>query len=65
METKFVTDNKGRKLSVILPIKEYLRLLEESEELADIQLYDEVKSRKEKTTPLEKYIKLRKQRKNA
>ncbi len=60
METKFITDNKGKKLSVILPIKECLRLLEESEELADIQLYDEVKSRNEKTTSLEKYIKQRK-----
>jgi PHD/YefM family antitoxin component YafN of YafNO toxin-antitoxin module len=35
---QFITDNKGKKLSVILPIKEYKKIMEELEELVDIRL---------------------------
>ncbi len=42
MKTKFVVDDDGKKLAVILPMKEYEQLLEEVEELADIKLYDKV-----------------------
>jgi hypothetical protein len=41
MRTQFVTDNSGNKLAVILPIKEYNKMIDELEELEDIRLYDE------------------------
>jgi PHD/YefM family antitoxin component YafN of YafNO toxin-antitoxin module len=43
MSTQFITDNHGKKLAVILPIKEYNKMLDELEELEDIKLYDKAK----------------------
>jgi len=40
---QFVTDEKGNRLSVILPIKDYNSLIEELESLDDVKLYDEAK----------------------
>jgi hypothetical protein len=40
---QFVIDPKGKKIAVILPIKEYERIIAELEELDDIRLYDEAK----------------------
>jgi len=57
---QFVTNDKGEKVSVILPIKQYLKLLEAIEENEDIRLYDAVKSRNEKRIPLNEYLKGRK-----
>ncbi len=41
---QYITDNTGKKISVILPIKEFKTLLEELEELEDIRLYEESKN---------------------
>jgi hypothetical protein len=57
MQTTFITDIKGNKLSAVLPIKEYVKLLEKAEELEDIRLYDEVKTRKEKSTSFDEFVK--------
>ncbi|TGK14149.1 hypothetical protein EHO60_02040 [Leptospira fletcheri] len=57
---QFITDEKGKKLSVVLSIKEYKTLLENSEELEDIKLYDAVKAKNEKPTPLTDYLRSRK-----
>lgn len=57
---QFVTNEKGEKVSVILPIKEYLKLLDAAEENEDIRLYDEVKSKNEKRISLDEYLKKRK-----
>ena len=65
METTFITDTKGNKLSAVLPIKKYIKLLEDAEELEDIRLYDAVKARKEKSTSFNEFIKQHKQRKKA
>lgn len=43
MKTQFVTDDHGKKLAVILPIKDYQKMIEELEDLEDIRLYDEAK----------------------
>lgn len=40
---KYITDEKGRKISAVLPIKEFRNLLEKLEELEDIRLYDTAK----------------------
>jgi hypothetical protein len=40
---QYITDRQGKRISVILPIKEYERILEELEDLEDVRLYDEAK----------------------
>jgi len=40
---QYITDNKGNKLSVILPLRDYEKMVDELEELEDIRLYDEAK----------------------
>lgn len=60
--TTFITDEKGNKISAILPIKLYRRLLEELEELKDIRAYDKAKARKEKPIPLRDAIRERRKK---
>lgn len=55
---QYITDNKGNKLSVVLPIKEYKKIIEELEELEDIRLYDEAKNSKEPSIPIDTAFKL-------
>jgi hypothetical protein len=40
---QYITDIKGKRLSVVLPIRDYERLLEEFEDMEDVCLYDEAK----------------------
>ncbi|MEO8253795.1 MAG: hypothetical protein ABI554_05350 [Flavobacterium sp.] len=44
METQFLTDEKGNRTAVVLPIKKYNKLIEKLEDLEDVRLYDEAKS---------------------
>ncbi len=44
MDARYIVDENGERVSVILPIEEYERLLEEIEELDDIRAYDEAKA---------------------
>ncbi len=65
MKTQFVTDNNGNKLAVILPIKEYSKMLDELEELEDIKLYDRAKADDEPSIPIDEAFKMiEKDRKN-
>lgn len=41
MKTQFVTDNDGNKLGVFFTMKEYLKIIEDLEELEDLRLFDE------------------------
>lgn len=43
MGTQFLTDEKGNKTAVLLPIKKYNKLIEKLEDLEDVRLYDEAK----------------------
>lgn len=43
MDTQFLTDEKGNRTAVVLPIKKYNKLLEKLEDLEDIKLFDEAK----------------------
>ncbi len=43
IKTQFITDNKGKKIAIILPINDYEKIIEELEDLNDIRLYDEAK----------------------
>ena len=44
MEARYIVDENGKRMSVILPIEEYERLIESLEELEDIRAYDEAKA---------------------
>ncbi len=57
LNESFVVDAKGRKVSVLLPIKDYQKLLEELEELEDIKAYDKATNRKQEFIPLDKALK--------
>lgn len=50
---QYITDNSGKKISVVLPIQEYHNLIEELEELEDIKRYDEAKKSNEEALPIE------------
>ncbi len=43
LHPQYVTDSKGKAVSVLLPMKEFKSILEELEELEDIKLYDKAK----------------------
>ena len=53
MKAQFVTDKKGKRVSVILPMREFKKMLEGLEELDDIKAYDRAKSRKANFVPFE------------
>lgn len=55
---QFITDNKGKKISVVLSIREYKKILNELEELEDIRLYDEAMADKQPSLPASKAFKL-------
>ncbi len=57
MRTQYITDNTGKKVSVILPIKDYEKILDELEELEDIKAYDRAKARKSEPIPFEQAVK--------
>ncbi len=42
---QYITDTTGKKISVVLPIKEFKTLMEELEDIEDIKLYDEAKKK--------------------
>lgn len=65
MKTQFITDDHGNKIAVILPIKDYQKMLDNLEEMEDIKLSDEVKARKEETLPFSEYLRKRKKKKDA
>lgn len=56
----YITTIKGKKLSVVLSLGDYKKLLEAKEELDDIRLYDAVKSKNEPLVSLEQYLSERK-----
>ncbi|MFI5148611.1 MAG: hypothetical protein ACHQRM_02690 [Bacteroidia bacterium] len=65
MKKLFITDEKGRKVSVIISIAHYKNMQEKIEKLEDIVLYDKVKTQKESFTLLEDYLTRRKRHRHA
>ena len=53
MKEQYITDTKGRKVSVILPIRDYRKLLEKLEELEDLKAFDIAVSGNEQAIPAE------------
>ncbi len=58
IDPQYITDNKGKKISAIIPIKQFKTIVNELDELEDIKLYDETKSKKAKSYPIEKAFKI-------
>jgi PHD/YefM family antitoxin component YafN of YafNO toxin-antitoxin module len=44
MEARYIVDENGKRMSVILPIEEYERMVEELEELEDIRAAAEARA---------------------
>ena len=55
---QYITDNTGKKISVVLPIKDFDAIMEELEELEDIKLYDEAKKSNEPSIPIDDAFKM-------
>lgn len=53
---RYIVDENGARIAVILPIAEYERLLDELEEQDDIRAYDEAMAADEVEVPLEQVI---------
>lgn len=62
---QFITDNTGKKISVVLPIKDFKAIMEELEELEEIKLYDEAKKSKEPSFPIDEAFKIIEAKRNA
>ncbi len=56
MPLQFISDDKGNKIAVILPIEEYKRICEQLEELESIRAYDAAKASKSEAIPFEQAI---------
>lgn len=56
-DEKFVVDDKGERVGVILTMEDYQKILEESEELESIRAYDEAKASREEAIPFEQAVK--------
>lgn len=60
METRYVTDEKGERVGVILDVKEYERLMEALEDLGDLRAADEalreIESGEDEVIPLEQAV---------
>ncbi len=57
IKQKYVVDEKGKKVSVLVGIEDYRKMLEEIEELESIRAYDAAKASKGKAAPFEEAIK--------
>ena len=44
MSTRYVVDENGKRVEVIMSVEEYERLIEALEELEDVRFYDEAKA---------------------
>ena len=57
MALQFISDDKGNKIAVILPMDEFIRICEELEELESIRAYDAAKASNDEAIPFEQAIK--------
>ena len=53
---RYVVDESGKRIEVILAIKDYEKLLEELEELDSIRAYDAAKASGDETLPIHQAI---------
>ena len=53
---KFVVDEKGNRVSVVLDIEDYERMLQDLEELESIRAYDAAKAAKDEAIPFDQAV---------
>lgn len=54
----YITDNTGKKISVVLPMNDFEAIMEELEELEVIKLYDDAKKSKQPSVPIDEAFKM-------
>lgn len=59
---QYITDETGKKISVVIPIKDFNAILEE---LEDIKLYDEAKKINEPSIPLDEAFRIIEEKRKA
>jgi hypothetical protein len=57
MKAKYIADNQGNKTAVILPIKEYEKMMADLEEFECIKAFDETQKHKQEFKPAEEVFK--------
>ena len=55
-DEKYLVDEKGERVAVVLGIEEYQKMLAELEELEAIRAYDAAKAAKDEVIPLEQAV---------
>jgi hypothetical protein len=55
---QYITDYTGKKISVVLPMKEFKTIMEELEDLEDLRLYDAAKMSNEPSIPIDEAFKI-------
>lgn len=55
---KYITDQAGNKISVVISVTEFESIMEKLEEIEDVQLYDKVKQSDEPSIPIDKTFEL-------
>jgi PHD/YefM family antitoxin component YafN of YafNO toxin-antitoxin module len=63
VKPQYIIDENGQKVSVIIPISEYERIIELLEEMEDVQLFDEAKNDEQPSMASEEYVKQRRSEK--
>ena len=56
LKQRFIVDENGQRVGVLLDIEDYRRLLEEVEELEAIRAYDAAKASGDEAVPLEQAL---------
>ncbi len=51
MKTQYITNNQGKKIAVILPLKSYEKMIDDLDELDAIKAYDKIKAGKTQFIP--------------
>jgi len=57
MKPQYITNEKGKKIAVVIPVKRYARMVEQLEEFADIRAYDDAKMMNEPSIPISRAFK--------
>ena len=58
IQPQYITNNSGKKISVILPIKNFKSIMDALDELEDIRLYDASKKSNELSTPIDEAFRI-------
>jgi len=53
IDPKFITDRAGKKISVILPIKDFEAMMDQLDDIEDVRSYDAAKMSKESSIPID------------